>query len=885
VIKLSEWWRRFRFLLRRGRLADELDEELRLHLELRAQANRRLGMAAHEADLAARRAFGNPAVLREESRETWGWISADRLIQDLRYGGRQLLRHRTWTAAAILILALGIGANTSMFSALNAVLFRVPTGVEPQGLVWVTLVREQGPRPRMLSYPGYLASRTRTDVFSGVAAFDDVLLSLGDGAPERVRGTVVSGNYFEVLGVKMAVGRTFHPWEDTVAGVPVAVLSHSIWMRRYGADPGILDTFISINRHRFRVVGVTPPGFKGMGIGEAAPAVWIPMAMIEQVVPGFERERLTDPGWHWIRTIGRLAEGVSIARANLALRAFKWAPDPPNRNRASLGVTAAAGGLDPGERPEIASILGLLTIVPALVLLVACANAANLLLARGADRRRELALRRALGASRARLVRQLLVECLLLTTVAGAAGVFLAQLLTTIIGGAGQIPPGILDEFRVDGSVLLATLIVSIVSALGCGLIPALAATSPALAPALKEEGATLELGQRRHRLRDVLVVTQVMVSVVLLVVAGLFVGSLSKSLRVNPGFDVHRGATLSFDLALEGYAPAKIDAFLRELLDRAHATPGLESAALTTALPLGGRMFVTEVFRAGQGPAEDSVETFNASVTPGYFRTMKIPLTRGRDFTSGDSGTSAPVAIISEALAARLWANAEPIGQRIKLAGIDTGWRDVVGVTETGRYDSLTELPAAYVYLPLAQAPSPSLSLVARGRADPAGAITTLESVVRSLDPDLPIVDVRTFEQVISDSVDKQRAASALLAALGVLSLLLAALGIYGVMSHATTLRVQEIGIRMALGARPPDVKRLFAGETLRLCIVGFVLGAAVAAVVSKLIAGFLFGLAAADAAIFLAGGLIMCATAMLATYLPARRAARVNPLVALRG
>ena len=667
----------------------------------------------------------------------------------------------------------------------------------------------------------------------------------------------------------------------------MAVLSYALWMRRYAGDPAIVNRTITLNGQPFVVVGVAAPGFGGLQIDDPLPAVFVPMAMIEHVLPDFDRTWLTDAGMSWVRAIARLAPGISLARADAAARALTWptgAAVPAARPQAAVHVLPVSGSLSPDEREEVGQVLGLLMIVPALVLMVAGANAANLLLARGVDRRKELALRRALGASRARIIRQLLVESLMLGMVAGAVGVGLARALTAIIGSAGQVPGTILDQFQVDRTVLSATLLVSFATALVFGVVPAFVASRPALAPTLKEEGITIALGRRRHRLRDVLVVGQVTVSVVLIVVAGLFLGSLTKALLVDPGFEARDGAAMSFDLALQGYAPAARENFIRELVDRSRAMAPIEAAALTTSLPLGGRMFGTELVRSGAESDEDKVFTFHASISPAYLDTMQIALRRGRDFNAFDARTSTPVAIVNEAIARRLWPAADPIGQRIRLLDPNEPWREVVGVARTTHYDELTESPTSYVYVPLAQTPSASLVVVARGRAGSASVLHALEAVIRSLDPQLPVVDARTFEQVIVRSVGKQRAASALLAVFGGLALLLAALGIYGVMSHATSLRVKEIGIRMALGASAQDVKRLFVGESLKLSLVGFAIGGAAAYVISRLIAGFLFGLAPGDALVFVLGGVIMCAAAALATYLPARRASRVSPVVALR-
>jgi predicted permease len=886
MAKLTEWWRRLLFLVRRDRLTRQIDEELRLHVELRTQANRRLGMSERDAGLAARRAFGNPTVLREASDEAWGWFPLDRLRQDLRYGWRQLLRHRTWTAAAILTLALGIGANTAMFSVLHSLIFKPPPGIRADGLLWLTFTGAG--RPRSLSYPAYLAARDRRDLFTGVAGFHNVQLALADGTPERARGAVVSDSFFDVLGVGMALGRGFHASEDVVPGAhPVAVLSHALWTRRYGADPAILNRTITVNGHPFTVVGVAGPAFRGLELDDTLPSVWMPMAMVSQVAPDFTPAWLTDGTTSWVRTVGRLAAGVSQTQANAALRGLIWPSTPAfaaGTPRPEVRAMTLAGSLFPGERQEVGQVLGLLMIVPALVLFVAASNAANLLLARGVDRRKELALRRALGASRPRLIRQLLIECLLLTLVAGAVGVGLARVLTVLIGRAGRIPSDILGSFQVDATVLAATLLVSVVTALTFGLAPAFAASNPALTPSLKDEGLTITLGQRRRRLRDVLVVGQVAVSVVLIVVAGLFLGSMSKALRVDPGFDPRDGATVSFDLEIQGYSPTARETFIRDVLDRTRATAGVAAAALTTSLPLGGRMFGTEVVRPGAQSEDDRLMTFLAAVSPGYFDTMKIAITRGRDFSAFDTRSAQPVVIVNDAIAQKLWPSGNPIGQRVRVLDGGDGVREVVGVVRTSRYDDLTESPVNYIYLPVEQSPRMGLALVARGRPGAAPVLPVLESIVRALDPQLPVVEARTFEQLVRRSLDKEQAASTLLAALGALALLLSALGIYGVMAHATTLRVKEIGIRIALGARPPDVGRLFVRESLTLSLVGVALGGLAAFAIARLLAGFLFGLAPGDALTFLIGGVVMCAAAILATYLPARRAARVSPVIVLK-
>jgi len=863
---------------------------MRLHLELRAEANRAHGMSAEDAAYAAKRRFGNVTLLREDGREAWGWLFLDRLGQDLRYGARQLLRHRTSTMAVILTLALGIGANTAMFTLLNAALFAPAPAAHPDRLVWLGQIQQQSGRFHGVSFPDYQALRDHGNPFVGLAAYSSINVSLGGGAPERVRSIIASGNYFDVLGVPVAHGRTFRADEDARPGAhPVVVVSHALWTRRFGADPSILNQSIVINGRPFTVIGVAPPRFSGIEIDDEPVGLWMPLAMIREAMPGQE-SRLGEANVAWLRVVARLAPGASLAQADAAVRSLSL-PSRASRLASmpeSLPVALPiAGGFDPGNQRDLAPVLGLLMVVPALVLLIACANAANLLLARGIDRRKELALRRSLGASRNRLVRQLLTESVMLASIAGGLGIYLAHAFVRVIGSLAQMPATMLASFTIDSRVLVATSVIAVGTGLLFGLAPAFAASNPPILPALKEDGLTVTPGRRSHRIRSTLVVAQVAVSLVLLVACGLFLRSMTRALQVDPGFDTQHGLAYSFDLNLQGYAPERRSEFVRQLVDATTALPGVESAAVITTLPLGGRFTGNDVMREVAAPLpenESHAGALFASISPAYFSTMGISLSRGRPFNDHDTSTSTPVVVINERLAGRLWTNEDPLGKRLRMEGDNEPWREVVGVVVDSKDDDLTNRPRPFFYLPLSQEPSGELFLVARTASDPRPVLREASAVAHAIDPDLPLIDVRTFQDLISNSVNKFRAISSLLAVFGALALILATMGLYAVAAHATTLRTREVSIRMALGATTVDVQRLFLREGLGLAIIGVAVGLMVSAVSATLIASFVFGLGISDVVVFAASAVVLGLVALLASYLPARRAARVDPNLALR-
>ena len=811
----------------------------------------------------------------------------DTLRQDIRYSLRQLRMHPGFTAAVVLTLALGIGANTAMFSVLNAVLFRRAPAAQPDRLVWVTATHGPSRRPRGLSFPDYFDVRARSRQLGGVLAYTHAWLSLGGGVPERIRGDIITANYFPVLGVAPTLGRAFNADEEKPGGPRVAMLSDGFWRRRFGADPTILGHPVVINGLPFTVVGIAPRGFEGIEINDDAPlAVWLPMGALAEAeatpdARGLFTDRLSSG---WIRTAARLAPGATLASANAELGSIgptlRPAPTTPE-DAYSLSASPLLGGVDPSNRSEALPVLSLLMVVPLLVLVVACANAANILLSRSLARRKELSIRRALGASRTRIVRQLLTESVLLSIGGAGIGVLLSVLLTSMIAGIGAIPPGVVAAFTPDGSVLLATTVVAFAAGVLFGLAPAFTATSPELTPALKNETVTFGVGRERHRLRDLLVVAQVSVALMLIVIAGLFMKSLSKAMTADPGFIARQGLYLSFDLDRQRYDSTRQEVFRRDVLRTVMAVPGVRSAALATTVPFGGHFEGTSIATPGSSDP-DGVSTFVSSVTPEFFSTLEVPLVAGRAFTEADNAAAAPVIVINERVANQLWPGESPIGKQVRLGGREL--RQVVGVTRTGKYSNLVESPTGQVYVPLAQRASGSLFLVVRTQADPGSVVPAVRQAAQSLDSDLPLYDLMTFEASILGGADMQRAGSAALSVFGLLALVLTLVGVYGVTAQGVTLRTREIGIRISLGARATDVLRLFVGEGVKRSLVGIVVGSVVSLALSKVLARYLFGLTATDAMSFAVGAAVVLFGVMLASGLPARRATQVDPLVALR-
>lgn len=811
----------------------------------------------------------------------------DTFVSDIRFSLRQMFRRKSATLAAILTLALGISANTSMFTLINSMLFKPVTAANPEQLVWISggdAHRAVSP----ISYMQYKAVRSGQTSLSGVLAFKPMDLSLGGATPERIRSMVVSGNYFGVLGVKPIAGRAFTADEDSIAGAkPVVVLSYALWRRKFASAPNITDSTIVLNGARYNVVGVAPPEFGGLDFDEPS-ELFVPLAMLPQLKPSMA-SLLTDARANWLRVVGRLAPAASIELAQNEISQIARQFDTPTtepEDKLVLALTRIEGGLDPANKREIAPIMLLLSLVPLLVLLVACANAANMQLAQGLSRRREFAVRRAMGASRSRVVRQLLTESVLLSMMAGLLGVVLSFWLTAGILRLGQAPQFLSSLLTPDPRVLAATTALAMITGIAFGLFPALSATNPALSSSLKEDGGVVVVGKKRRRVRSVLVAGQVAVSLVLVVTAGLFLRSLGKALNVDPGFDTAHTATASFDLGMQGYSADARTVFENGIVERVRALPGVQSAAFAAVLPLSGRMWGTGVRRESDLSDETEIGVGFTSVSNEYFQTIGIPIKQGREFADHDNASSPLVVIVDETLANRLWPGENPVGKRLRLESTKGPLREVVGVASNGHYDSLIEGPRGFLYLPYAQYGSTetSVSLIVRTSVPPQSLLAPIAAEFKQMDRNLPLYRVETLSQSIAAVVDKQRAAASLLGVFGLIALLLAASGMYGVTAHGVRLRTREIGIRMALGSRAADVMRLFVSEGLRLSMVGVGVGLLASAAISRLLSTFLYGLAPTDALTFALGAVVLCVVALIANYVPARRAASVDPLVALR-
>jgi predicted permease len=818
-------------------------------------------------------------------------VFVEQVFMDLKVAARMLFRSPGFASVAILSLALGVGANITIFSLLDALLLKPLPGREPARLVTVYTSDFSGPRYGASSYPDYLDFRARGKSFEGIAAYNiKPLLFTSGGRSRRVLAQLVSANFFDVLGLGASQGRTILRGEENPGPPPVAVLSDALWRSRFAADPAVVGRSIALNGKPFTVVGVGPAGFTGLvrGIGVD---VFVPLAT-DPVLTG---DSLAQRGSRNLMLIGRLASGKSLeqARAELdvvAAQLHAGYPDLWTDRRGDPRVVSVlpedASRILPMVRAPISAFLGVLFAAVGLVLLIACSNLASLLLARASARRREIAVRLALGARRSRLVRQLLTESLLLSVIAGAAGVVLAVVaLRLVLAFPPPLPFSLALDLQIDGRVLVFALLLSLASAVAFGLLPALGASRTDPMPALKAGGGEASR-RRRVAVRDLLVVAQVAGSLVLLVGAGLCLRSLSHAQAIDPGFDPDRALVFSLDLAAQGYDPGRGAALYSALQERLDATPGVASASFATYLPLtlgGSRRFV-RVVGYEPGPGEDMAirSTF---VGADYFETMRTPLVRGRGFTAQDAPGTRPVVVVNEAFVRRYWPGRDGLGEKLVL-----GWNDgdvtldVVGVARDGKYLSLGEPPTPFVFYPQRQLYRSQMAVVVRTRGEPAALAPSVQRVVHSLDPALAVYDVKTLAAHLGTALYPARAAATLLALTGVMALLLAAIGIYGILSYLVTLRTREIGVRMALGAHREDVVRLVVGRGLLLAGAGLAIGLAAAIAVTRFASFLLYGTSPLDPVTFSSVVALLVGVALVAAWTPARRAARVEPVVALR-
>ncbi|HEX8722314.1 MAG TPA: ABC transporter permease [Pyrinomonadaceae bacterium] len=798
------------------------------------------------------------------------------LLQDIRFGLRTLLRRPGFTLVAVLTLALGVGANTAIFSVVNAVLLRpLPLLKEPGRLVIVYETTQQSPR-EYVSVPNLEDYRAGARSFESFATFVPQSVNLTGGSePERVVGGFATSSFFRVAGVEPARGRAFLPEDDREGAGLVAVLGHDLWQRRFGSDPDILGKTLVFNGEPYTVVGVMPEGF---GFPVTGPDVLLPA----QRWPNYKPARSAHNAW----VIGRMRQGVTREAAEDELRgvARRLEEAYPEENRGrGVRVVGLRDELVDEIRPALLVLLGAV----GLILLIACANIANLLLARGAARQKEMALRSALGASRARLLRQLLTETLLLAVAGGGAGLLLAQwgvdALLALNPAELPTPQGV----PVDGRVLAFSLGIAALAGLFFGIVPALQLSKAGVGAGLKEGGrAAGEGAAGRGRLRGAFVVSQVALSLVLLVGAGLLLNSFYRLLSVSPGFDPHNLLTMEYRIPKNRYPKGEQQwAFHREVVERVSRVPGVESAAVIRGLPFSGNggsaaYVVPERPAPARGLEPKALEN---AIDPNYLRTVGLPLLRGRNFTEQDGPDAPSVVLVNRTMAETVWPGEDPLGKRLQFPDVK-GEATVVGVVGDAKQYDISEQQRPQVYTPYAQNPHIFATLVVRSRVEPLSLAEQVKRAVWSVDPEQPVWRVRTLERVLSQNVADRRFVLWLMACFAGLALGLTALGIYGVVSYAVAQRTHEIGVRMALGAQGRDVLRLVLRQGMAPALAGVALGLAGAFAATRLMAGLLYGVSPTDPATYAAVAVLLAAVALLACYLPARRATKVDPLIALR-
>jgi putative ABC transport system permease protein len=862
------------FLRLRARDAD-LNDEMRAHLEMAAEENRRRGMSAEEARYAARREFGGVEQVKEAYRERRGLPAIETLLQDLRFGLRALRKNPGFTTVAVLTLALGIGANTAIFSVVDAVLIRALPFAAADRMVWVNAKFPLGDTA-MVSPPDFTDYRAQTHSFDQFAAMGFLASSAnltGSDKPEQVLTNIASWNFFDALGMRPMLGRPFVPDDERVEFPQVAILGHGIWVRHFGSDPAIVGRKISLDGRPVTVVGVLPGDVPLLSEAE----VWTPAPMLNTGM----RNRQS----HFLVVLARLRSGVSMgqAQSDLDAIAYRLAATYPETDKSwSLRMQALREVTLGSVRP---ALLVLLCAV-GLLLLVACSNVANLLLARAESRRREIAVRGALGASRWRLVQQMLTESMLLSFGGGALAVLAA---VWGVHGLRLLAPADLprlDQVAVDGPVLAFTVALSVLTGLVFGLAPALQISRVSIEETFREAGrATARM--TRHRAANALVIGEIAMSLCLLVGGGLLLRSFWKLEHTDPGFRADHVITAKISLRTAVYGDtSKRVAFFQQLEEKVKSLPGVQAAGAISELPLNGEYgdsFFTVDGRAYPPPPNQYDDADLRQVTPGYLAAMRIPLLSGRWFDDRDTSNEAAVIAVNQAFARRFFPGQNPMGSYLRVGGRESA-REIVGVIGTIQHYSMGEEPRPEMYIPLAQSKQNRMSLVVRAAADPRHLATALQDVVSSIDKDLPLSAVRSMDDVVSASIAEPRFSAQLLGLFAALALVLAAVGLYGLIAYTVTQQTREIGIRMALGAATCDISRMVLGRGLRLTLLGLAIGLGATLALTRLLQGLLFGVTATDPITLAGVCVVLIGVAMVACWLPARRAMRVDPMVALR-
>jgi predicted permease len=914
---MSNLWRTMLFLIQGRQFDSELGDEMRQHIEMKARKLMDSGVAPEEARYRAQREFGNPMLMRDQSRDMWQWRPLAEMAQDLRYALRLLRRSPGFTAVAIVSLALGIGANTAVFSVMDTVLLKSMPVEDPDRLV--LLGAECKGANWIFMYPTLRDLRDQQQVFSGIVAISDsprMVVSFPRASKQEavyVPGTIVSGNYFSVLGVRPVMGRMFTEADDRLPGTGgvqerVAVISYGLWQREYGGDAGVAGQKISINHHVYTIIGITPREFRGHGTGYA-PDIWVTMNQAKSP------EELNQRNWAFFSGVmGRLKPGVSARQAEAAMTAAYqqvlsgeaergiegslWFPGPSkpvDKNISDYHITLKPGGGGLGMlREKYAQSLRIIMAVVGLVLLIACSNVANLLLARATSRRSEIGLRLALGSGRYRLMRQLLTESVLLALMGGVTGLLVAYWLADALAAfiaSGGMPLSI--QVLPDTRVLAFTIVVCFAAALLFGLVPAWQATRSESGTALRGPSRTQTGGRPRQRFSRALLVSQVALSLLLLIGAGLLAHSLANLHRVDPGFRLQNVLTLEVHMQdleqIQGkpdfaVAQRRLPILLRDMEGLLNALPGVRSASVSWLGLFSENDLYTSLRIRGAG---EGAPAHVNMVSSRYFETVGMQVVMGRGFNARDDERAPKVIVINEALARKYLSGQNPLGRLAVVPNVDE-FKDtpfeIVGVLRDAKYNDLRAPVEPMFYLPLAQAPYPIQSVEVQTAGDPLAMAAQVRRVLREAHRDLMISEVTTLAERVDGTVVRERMLAELSGVFGVLALVLACVGLYGTMSYAVARRTSEIGIRMALGARRGEMLWMVLRETLLLVALGVAIGLTAALAATRLLQDYLFGLKPTDPATIGAAVMILVVIAVLAGYLPARRAARVDPMTALR-
>jgi len=818
--------------------------------------------------------------------------------QDLRGGLRMLKKSPGFTFVAVLSLALGIGANSAIFTIINAVFLHPLPVEEPSRLAelftrdTITFNANANFQLTGTSLPNYEDYRDQNNVFSGLATvtFAIPLNWGGQAEPQQLNASLVSGNFFDVLGVKPYRGRAFIADGDKkIGGNPEVVLSYSLWARKFGSDDKFIGQTITLNGTPYTVVGVAPPGFKGIVSLGRPDLLWIPITMRDYVLTGQLKDLESNRRFRWLSIVGRLKPQVDVAQARAAMKTVaaglekEYPRDNKGRTAELFPLNESALGIN--QRQQFSLAGGVLMSVVGLVLLIACVNLANLLLAQASKREKELSIRAAMGAGRARLVRQLLTESTVLSLLGGLAGLVVAYWGRNVLWSFR--PPFLLDgsiDLSFDARVLGFTLLISLFTGLIFGIIPAVKASGTDINEVLKTGGRGGALGWTHNRLRGLLVISEIALALVALVGSGLFLRSMQNAQQFNPGFESQNLLQMNFDLGALRYDADHGQQFFRDAIERAKTVPGVVSASVSSNGVFGGG-FAGTIFREGEQTDPNNRGTLVNfdDVTPGHFETMRIPLISGRDFTDFDREKTTRVAIINEAMAKAIWPGQEPLGKRFAIVK-EPELLQVIGVVGTTVVGQIGEDPQPTAYLPMRQQYSPFATLVVRTNSNPEPLIGAVRTQVQQIDKNLAFTNAQTVQQILGQGLWAARMGAALLGLFGALALILASIGIYGVLAYSVAQRTSEIGLRMALGAQPRQVLGLVLRQGMLLAVIGAAVGIVVALPVARMAAGLLYGVSATDPLTYAGITLLLMAVALLACYLPARRATRIDPLIALR-